>query len=199
MKLKWNRLVILGGLFLMVVTAPAFSQGNAPNVGHELLNSLKPGRWIDIAGIPQPDGTLIAHKINILTGDLEADDWEAKGVVSSVDLEKKQFVLRGGMIVRVNEETEFESKPGAKGKEAFTKLAGVKPGMLVQAEGTFMKDGALEAEELKNKPILADDNDAQELALVGKVEVIDLQTKVLKIMGKTFKILPTTRIKNKFQ
>jgi hypothetical protein len=189
-------ILIFGVFFTM--TASVFAQKRGGKVGHELLKTLKPGRWIDIAGIPQPDMTLFIHKINILTGDFEADDWEAKGIVTNVDFEKKEFRLRGGITVRVNDETEYDKEKDAWPKD-FSGFSSIREGLLLQAEGTFLKDGIFEAEEIENKLIDPEDSDSRELSLVGKMDAIDLDKNTLKIMDVRFKILPTTRIKNKFK
>ena len=183
---------------IALTAAPVFSQQTGGQVGQDLLKTLKPGRWIDIAGIPQPDQSIYAGKINILTGDLESDDWEAKGKVISIDAEKNEYTIVGGVTIRVNDETEYASQPGAKPAE-FKNFSMMEKGLLMQAEGTFLKDGTFDAEELKNKYIDPEEDDSKELALIGKLQEIDLDKKTIKVMNVTFKILSTTRVKNKFK
>lgn len=186
------------GLVFMAAATLFAQQNRGGQVGHDLLKTLKPGRWIEIAGIPQPDGSIFIHKINILTGDFQADDWEAKAVVIGIDPKKKEFTVKGGLIIRLNSETEYGNQFGAKPKD-FSGFSSIRKGLLIKSEGTFLKDGVLDAEEIKNKVIDPEDSDDKELALVGKIDAIDLNNKKVKMMNITFKILQTTKVKNKFK
>jgi hypothetical protein len=155
----------------------------------DLFKSLKIGQWVEIEGTAQSDMSLVAKKVKLLTGDFQDDDWEIKGKVRSVDPAKKQFqVLR--IPVSVNADSEYESPEGT-----FKSFSDLKPGMLVECEGTFLKDGTFSAEEVQQETDFKP-NELNELRAVGKVEKLDPLKRTVAVIGATFKIVDVTKVQS---
>lgn len=155
----------------------------------DLFKTLKVGQWLELQGTPQADMLYAAKKVKLLTGDFQDDDWEIKGVVKSVNPASKQFTVYR-IPVTVTPDCVYESPDGT-----FTAFDKLRTGILVECEGTYLKDGKFLAEEVQHetdyKPA-----ELNELAVVGKVEKFDAAKRTVTIMGSTFRIADTTKIQS---
>jgi len=162
----------------------------------EFFKRVKPGQWIEIEGIPQKDLTILSTKATILTGDFQDDDWEISGKVTTVIPEKNQFRV-GTLVINVNKDAEYETATEGK---TFKSLKDMEPGMIVELEGTYLKNGKFLANEVEDET----DNPKKKkkknidklIKLVGKIKKVNPPRNSIEIMGSTFIIGPQTKIKS---
>lgn len=155
----------------------------------DLFSTLKPGQWVKVEGTPQKDLTVIAKEVKLLTGDFQDDDCEIEAPVRAVlDKTKKQFQLLS-IPVTMEADAKYESDDGS-----FTAFEQLKPGMFVEIEGAYLKDGSFLANEVQ--PEVADPDEAEGVALVGKAEKVDATKRTITIMGVTFQIGEKTKVKS---
>lgn len=171
----------------MLVESAAYAQ-NAPKTAIDLFSSVKPGQWVKIEGAIQKDFGLIAKEVKILTGDFQDDDWEIEAPIRRVvdKGQKKYEVLL--IPVKMQEDATYESDDGS-----VTSFEGLKAGMYVEIEGTFMKDGTFMGEEVQPQLEPEEPNSA---SLVGKAEKIDAARKTITLMGITCQVSEKTKIKS---
>lgn len=155
----------------------------------EIVAKAKPGQWVELEGIIQKDLSVDAREIEFLTGDFMDDDWELRAPVHAVTLIKNEFQVLT-LPVRVTKETTFDN--------GITSLADIKPGMLIELDGTYLKDGFFFVKEvenrtakLKSKPHLGNTIEA-----VGKVGHVDEAKQVITVMGMQFHITGKTEGKS---
>src|SRR5438093_9560923 len=101
----------------------------------EFLMELKPGQWMRVKGQVQRDLSVLCTEAKIMSGDFLDDDWSVTGVVRGIDPNKQEIAIHR-YAVRLKDRAEFESAD-----ESFKEFGDVKPGMFVQVEGTYLKDG----------------------------------------------------------
>lgn len=180
--------------FASLVAAVFFAMGNTgvAQVGMQksaadLFKTIKVGQWVELEGTLQQDFSLTTKKVKFLTGDFQDDDWELKGVVKTLSPTKKQFTI-GRVTVLATAESEYESPDGT-----FKAFGDLKTGMLVECEGTFLKDGTFSAEEIQQETDFKP-NELNEIRAVGKVEKIDPVKRTVTMMGTTYKIVDATKV-----
>jgi hypothetical protein len=155
----------------------------------EIVAALKPGQWVKVAGTPQSDSSIICEEIKILIGDFLDDDWSLRGVVQEIDLENRQLEILG-LPIKIAEDAEFEGKNGDDAG-----IADLKAGMLLEVNGTYLKNGFFLSNEIEDKsaklkkaPALVNDIKAE-----GKVEQVEAANHRFTLMGITFQITEKTR------
>jgi len=174
---------------LLVAVNSSVAQVAVQKTAADLFKSLKVGQWAELEGTIQADFSYTAKKVKLLTGDFQDDDWEVKGVVKTVSAFKKQFtVFRLPVIVTA--ESEYESPDGT-----FTAFDDLETGMLVECEGTYLKDGTFSAEEVQREADFKP-NELNEMRAVGKVEKLDPVKRTVTMMGMTFKIVDATKVQS---
>ncbi len=155
----------------------------------DLFSALKSGQWVKIEGTLQKDLTVIAKEVKLLTGDFQDDDCEIEAPVRMIlDKTKKQFQLLT-IPVTMEADAKYESDDGS-----FTSFEQLKPGMFVEIEGAYLKDGSFLADEVQ--PEIADADAAGGVVLVGKAEKVDAAKRTITIMGVTFQIGEKTKVKS---
>ncbi len=181
-------LILVASLF---ITAHTGWTQNKPGVSIDVFKTVKPGQWVQLEGVPQRDFTVMATEIKVLTGDFQDDDWEAFGTVRAVQKENKQFDL---LLVKmkVNADTDFETEE-LNGK--FKGIVDLKPGMLVEIEGTYLKDGTFLVNEVQDETKGKAD-EAGTVTFRGKVEKIDPVKRSVTVMGTKFTITSNTQTKS---
>jgi len=180
--------IVLAATLLATVNS-SMAQVTVQKTVAELFKSLKVGQWVELEGTIQADFSYNAKKIKLLTGDFQDDDWEVKGVVKAVNPTKKQFTLFRLPVI-VTAESEYESPDGT-----FTAFDDLETGMLVECEGTYLKDGTFSAEEIQRETDFKP-NELSELRAVGKVEKLDPVKRTVTMMGATFKIGDATKVQS---
>ena len=186
MKSHTKLAVTLAGAVLLLVGDNGSAQ---TKTAADLFTALKPGQWVKIEGAAQKDMTVIAKEVKLLTGDFQDDDYEIEAPVRAIlDKTKKQFQLLS-IPVAMEADAKYESDDGT-----FTSFEQLKPGMFVEIEGAYLKDGSFLADEVQ--PEVADPEEAGGVVLVGKAEKVDAVKRTITIMGVTFQIGEKTKVKS---
>jgi len=180
---------LLSGLVFAVNTSMAQVTTATQMTAADLFKTLKVGQWIELEGTVQTDFSLITKKVKLLTGDFQDDDWELKAKVRTIDPAKKQFQLLR-IPVQVTADSEYESPEGT-----FKSFGDLKVNMLVECEGTFLKDGTFSAEEVQQETDFKP-NELNELKAIGKVEKVDPVKQAVTMMGASFKIVSATKVQS---
>ncbi len=176
----------LAGLFFLLVGNNGSAQ---TKTAAELFAALKPGQWVKIEGAAQKDFTVIAKEVKLLTGDFQDDDFEIEAPVRAiVDKSKRQFQLLT-IPITMEADAKYESDDGT-----FTSFEQLQPGMFVEIEGAYLKDGSFLADEVQ--PETVDAEDAGNVVLVGKAEKVDAAKRTITMMGVTFQIGEKTKVKS---
>lgn len=179
---------VLAALLLVTVHS-SVAQMKGKMTTADILAALKPGQWVELEGNVQQDFSVLCTEIKLLTGDLLDDDWKLTGIIRSVNKGKQVIeILR--LPIKIQPETEFDDDDGK-----MMSFTDVKTNMLVQVEGTYLKDGTLLAKEIDNestkltkKPQAKDKIKAR-----GKVEKIDPTKRTITLMGITFQFTDGTQ------
>ncbi len=176
----------LAGIFFLITSASGSAQ---TKTAADLFSVLKPGQWVKIEGAAQKDMTVIAKEVKLLTGDFQNDDYEIEAPVRAIlDKTKKQFQLLT-IPVTMEADAKYESNDGT-----FTSFEQLRPGMFVEIEGAYLKDGSFLADEVQ--PETADPKDTDSVVLVGKAEKVDAAKRTITLMGVTFQIGEKTKVKS---
>jgi hypothetical protein len=175
------------------VAGAARAQSGGGGTPAELMSALKVGQWVKIEGPAGNTPSVQCSEAKMLTGDFRDGDWQITGDVRSVNAAKGTFTVFTTPC-KLAEGCTFKSKksPG------FKSLAQVKPGMYVNVEGTFLRDGTFlaqkvadKADELEEKP------DHKGLVrLRGRIDKLNPAAQSVTVMGITFQINSRTQAKS---
>ncbi len=193
MKKSLFKFAPLAGLLFLAWAQSGYPQNQA-GAKIDIFKTLKVGQWVQLEGVPQKDFSVLATEIKFLTGDFQDDDWEVFGEVRAVYRERKEFYILG-LKVKVDDKTGFETKDAAGKFKSFNDL---KAGMLVEIEGTFLKDGTFLAEEVQDETKRKAE-EAGTVTLVGKVEKFDPNHQKITVMGISFTVTNKTQAKSKIK
>lgn len=158
----------------------------------KVLASLKPGQWVQLEGVIQRGFTLDCSEVQILTGDFLDDDWGLTGVVRTIDkMQREARIL--SLPVKFDKDTEFENNTGK-----FGGFADLKVGMLVELEGTYLKDGTFLAKEVEDESakMAKKPKMKNEIQAMGKVEKVDVVKRTITLMGVAFQLSDKTECKS---
>lgn len=184
MKSNWKLAAQFTGALFLCAGAESFAQ---TKTAADLFSTLKPGQWIKIEGASQKDMTVIAKEVKLLTGDFQDDDCEIEAPVRAIiDKDKKQFQLLT-IPVMMEADAKYESDDGS-----FTRFDQLKPGMYVEIEGAYLKDGSFLADEIQPESAA----EAAGVVLVAKAEKVDAAKRTITLMGVTFQISDKTKVKS---
>ncbi len=169
-----------------LAAAPSLAVIGGPT---DLFQSLKEGQWVELEGTPQRDRSALCTEAKILTGDLLEDDWSVTGIVRSVDLQKRVVVVHT-LPIRMRERVELDSPNG--------RLNDFRPGMLISADGTYMKDGSFLAKELEDETQKLERKPQYHtrIQFVGRIEKLNSARQTVTLMGTTFVVNDRTRVKS---
>ncbi len=183
--------LIMAGLLLATRVFLAHRQKSAKR-SDETLSLVKPGQWVRVEGTLGKDPVITCTEIEFLIGDFLDGDWELSGIVDSVDVERKEFRILG-LTVRVEDDTIYGSK-----KDGLKSLADIKPGMLLDLDGTYLKDGTFLTSEMDNetKKLRKEVEFREEVQIAGRLENFDPQQRTFQIMGVTFQLNEQTKGKS---
>lgn len=193
MNCRLCRSTIFGFLVLAMFVTVCVDAGLPQNA--DIFTAIKPGSWVKINGVPQKDGRILAEKVDLLTGDLQDDDWEVSGRITRIDPAKKTIEV-GGIVIRTSDETSYES--GDATAKTVPTFASLRPGMLIEAEGTLLKDGTFLADEIQDET--GNPKKAQKahlLSVVGKVHRLDAESQTIEVLGVRFVVGGQTKFKTK--
>ena len=190
-----RRLLWLIGCIMLVLwgAGDARAQSGRAGTPDELISALKVGQWVKIEGPAANAAMVQCSEAKMLTGDFLDGDWQISADVRRVDAAKGTFQVYTTPC-KIADGCTFKSKsdPGFKG------LAQLKPGMYVNVEGTFLRDGTLlaqkvgdKADELETKP------DHKGLVrLRGRIDKLNPSSKTVTVMGITFQVNSRTQAKS---
>ena len=185
-------LLVFAIAFLSITVSFQDTQAARQMSKKEILEALKPGLWVEMEGIGQRDLTVLCSKVKFLTGDFLDDDWEVAGVVGLVILGNEEMRILT-LPVKAHKDTEYASKEGT-----FKSFTDLKKGMLVEVEGTYLKDGKLLAKEIEDETakMLLEPDLSNEISVKGRVEDVNAMKSTVKVMGITFKLTDLTKGKS---
>jgi len=155
----------------------------------EILANAKPGQWVELDGIVQPDLSVLASEIEFLTGDFMDDDWELTAKVQAVTPATGAFQVLT-VPVKITKETDFDKD--------ITGLADITPGMLIELDGTYLKEGVFLAKEIENKTARAKAKPRRDTMVEasGKIGHVDEAKRTITVMGIQFYITKQTEGKS---
>lgn len=195
MNRRIHLLVIIAVALLSITVSFQEAQAGKKMKMAEILEALKPGQWVELEGVVQRDLTALCSKVKFLTGDFFDDDWEVRGLVRTVNKTNQEIEIMR-LPVKVHKDTEFKY-----GAETFNSFADLKTDMLVNVEGTYLKDGTFlakqvedKAEKLGRKPDLKN-----EVQVVGRIGSVDTMKGTVTVMGILFKLTDRTSGKSAFK
>jgi Domain of unknown function (DUF5666) len=188
MKLRRHVSTGLCAALLLVAVHSSEAQMNSRMTAADILAALKPGQWVVLDGSVQQDFSVLCTEVKLLTGDLLDDDWKFTGTIQKVNKEKQAIeVFR--LPVKILPEAEFTDQDGK-----MKSFADVKYNMLVQVEGTYLKDGTLLAKQIDNDSakLVEKPKAKNQIKARGKVEKIDPTKRTITLMGTTFRLTDAT-------
>jgi hypothetical protein len=193
--MKKQRHVFIGVLVALLLVA--VHNGEAQRKGRmttaDILATLKPGQWVELKGTVRPDLSVVCTEIKLLTGDLLDDDWQISGIIRKIDKEKQEIeIVR--LPIKVQPQTEFDDEDD----EPFASFADIKTNMLIQVEGTYLKDGTFLANEIENDSakLLEKPEHKDRIEARGRVETIDPTSHTITLMGMSFQLTDRTKGKS---
>ncbi|MGH7450971.1 MAG: DUF5666 domain-containing protein [bacterium] len=192
MKLRLYVFTVLLAAQLLATISFAQTQARAKMTPEEILAAIKPGKWVKLEGVIQRDFSILCTQVKILTGDFLDDDWSITAVVRNMDRAKQEFrMLR--VPVKTHNNTEYETKIGT-----FKSFADMKPGLMLEVDGTYLKSDTLLAVEIEDvsAELVAEPSLANQVDARGKVDSVDIPNRTVTLMGITFHIIDKTRLKS---
>ena len=173
---------------LALAANQAVAQPQNPNVKKmDIFATAKVGQWAELSGPYQKDNTILAVKVKFVNGTILEDDYEVSGKVLSVDAASQELKIVRQWSIKCQKDAEFKDKNGV----AIT-LASIKPGMVVEAEGTFKKAEGFIAKEIEEDEV-KEVEEADEISVFGKIEKVDASAKTIQVSGITFAITEQTK------
>jgi hypothetical protein len=170
-----SRLGLVLGL-VALWALPGASQTTPRPTPEQWLPRLRPGQWIKVEGRPDPNGSLQARELKIITGD--RDESQITTSISSVDPVAKSFRTSMGLQVVTDRRTELQGH-----EKHHTSFSVLQPGIRVEAEGKLRKDGAFLAEEIEiMKPKKTGDQPDDD-EITGRIESVDRQARKVVLLG----------------
>lgn len=151
----------------------------------EIVAKAKPGQWVEVKGIVQPDLSVQTLEIRILSNGLGNDDWELEAKVLAVTPAKSEFQILS-LPVKVMKATKLNNP--------IKRIDDVKPEMLIKLEGTYLSDGTFQAKDVENTTAKLKDKPqlAAMIEAVGKIGQVDEAKHMITVMGIQFHIAEKT-------
>ena len=149
----------------------------------ELFSKAKPGMWVRLEGVPQPDQTIQCTKARLISGAVDEDDWTIKGQIRSVEPASRQLTV-GSRRVRI------QTTPAPKFTPVTT-LHGIpdlKVGMYVKVMGTYTPEHGFVARKVDDQSADVAQKVGADRKVMhqGKVERVDPARRAIVLMGSTF-------------
>jgi hypothetical protein len=186
---EWIWMVLLLCAVLLVETIPLRAQTKNKWTPADIFARARTASWVELEGVLLSDSSVQAVEIKFLTGDFMDDDWELKAPAGSSSPAEGEFrVLM--MPVRVTEKTDFE--------KGIKSIEDIKPGMLLELEGTYLRDGIFLAKEIENitERLPAKPQSETKIEAIGKIASVDESKQIITVMGISFHITERTEGKS---
>ncbi|MCI0694745.1 DUF5666 domain-containing protein [candidate division KSB1 bacterium] len=192
MKSRLYVFAVLLAAQLLATISSAQAQARAKMTPEEILAAIKPGKWVQLEGVIQRDFSVLCTEAKILTGDFLEDDWSITAVARNIDKARQEFKVLL-LPVKTHNNTEYETKVGA-----FKSFADMKPGIMVEVDGTYLKSDTMLAVEIEDvsSELIAEPGLENQVEAVGKVEKVDISNRTVTLMGITFHIINKTWLKS---
>lgn len=178
---------------VLLATATAHAQSGGAGTPAQLMAALKVGQWVKIEGPAGKAPTVQCSEAKMLTGDFLDGDWQISADVRSVDAAKGTFLVFT-MPCKLGDGCTFKSKknPG------FKSLSQLKPGMYVNVEGTFLRDGTLLAQKVADKADELEEKPEHKglVRLRGRIDKLSTTAQTVTVMGITFQVNSRTQAKS---
>ena len=190
-----RRLIWLIGCTTLVLWGAGAARAQSGRAGtpSELISALKVGQWVKIEGTAANAATVPCTQAKMLTGDFLDGDWQISADVRRVDAAKGTFQVFT-MPCKLADGCAFKSKnnPG------FKSLAQLKPGMYVNVEGTFLRDGTLLANKVSDKASELDTKPDHKgsVRLRGRIDKLNPSAMTVTVMNITFQVNSHTQAKS---
>jgi hypothetical protein len=178
---------------LLAMSSSALAQMRMKMSPTEIIGALKAGQWVKMEGKIQRDFSVLTKSIKVLTGDFLESDWSITAVARDVNYNQKDLKLML-LPIKTQADTDYENKTGHL-PGGFSDL---KKGMLMEVDGTYLKDGTFLAVEIEDVSVelVEEPKLVNEVEAVGKIERIDSGSQAVKVMGITFKIISETELRS---
>lgn len=188
----FSMVIGLLGMLLCTMVSSTQAQMGGRMTSTELLKTLNPGQWVKLEGVIQRDSSILCKDVKVLTGDFGNDDWALAAVVKRVDKTAQQAYV-SHLPIKFQKDTEFQSEGGT-----LKGFADLKPGMYIDLEGTYLKDGTFLVKEIEDESakLKAEPELAHEIEAKGRVEQIDAVKRTITLMGFTCRLSERTRIQS---
>jgi hypothetical protein len=192
MNLRAARLGLVIAMVLLATPTAALCQHAKRDRAADLLTTLKRGQWILLVGRAQKDSSVLCTEVKLLTGDFLDDDWNLTGTVSSVDGRKREFTV-GPIRIHPAENADFDSPRGT-----IKGLSDLRPGMIVDVDGTYMKDRLFLAKEVDDESgeLNRKLGTEKHIQIMAKIERVDPAKRRIFAMGTMFQVTPQTQLKS---
>lgn len=188
-------LALAAALVVAGAPVPAWSQGAHKPSASDYLATLRVGQWIQLDGEVRDTTPALCTEVKQLAGDFLDDDWSIKGTVQTLDTVRQEFTV-GGCRIQVTASTTYDDP-----RRNIKGLGELRIGMLVDVEGTFLRNGSLvaaevddESKEMVHRPALKD-----ALEIVGRVERVDPRQRLITVMGVAFQVTDKTKLRSAIQ
>lgn len=176
----------------MPIVVPFVVEAKSVRRGPDLLASLHAGQWVRLRGTPQKNSAILCSEVKLLTGDFFDEDWSVMGRITKLDLGGRSLRI-GPFFLTVSESAVFE-KP-------LRGLTTLRVGMVVEADGTYTRDGTFVAKEL--------DEESHEdgfgpgtpgnIQIVARVDHVDVARRRITAMKTVFQVGDNTQLKSAIQ
>lgn len=177
---------------LLASPAVVLGKGSQARRAQDILPQLKNGQWIQLESVIQKDSQVRCTALRLLAGDFLDDDWSLKGRVSNLDLKARRFTI-GGVPIHAGTDAVVENMHGM-----LDGLSDIRAGMIVEVDGTYLKNGTLRAKEIEDETaeLRSSPGVNQRLAAIGKIERVDVSRRRITVMGIDFLITDKTQLKS---
>ena len=178
----------------LVLASPVAVFGKAPSArrAQEILPQLKTGQWIQLESVIQKNEEVRCTALRVLAGDFLDDDWSLKGRIRALDLKTHRFSI-GPVSIQASDNAVIENMRGM-----LDGLGDIRPGMIVEVDGTYLKNGTFRAKEIEDESaeLRGVPGVNQRLAAIGKIERVDVGRRRITVMGIEFLINEKTQLKS---
>lgn len=193
MRIRVQALLPLAVALMLGAPSLALAKNGRPNPKSDIFPTLRVGRWIRLDGMLMKDRTVQCTELKVLAGDFIDDDWSITGQVEGVEMNGRRFRI-GDITVHVAETAELEDGHGHGQIKSF---AEIKPGMIIEVDGTYLKDRTFLAHDVDDESDeIRIPRGERHLRLIGKIEQSDPGRRRIQAMGMVFIITEKTQVKS---
>ena len=192
MKLGTRTVMAMLAVLVLASANTALGKTPRPQRAHEILPTLKTGQWIQVESVIQKDSPALCTELRLLTGDFLDDDWSLRGRVEKLDVKARRFSI-GPIPIQVANNALIVAPRGK-----FSDLLSIHNGMIVDVDGTYLKNGTFRAKEIEDESdeLRGTPGIDHRILLVGKVEHVDAGRHRITVMGTDFLITEKTQLKS---